>query len=437
MAAVLKAYGGDQVTIGDTHLGSNWPTRSSWGDRFPVADAGIPLHQYDPTAADPLDIWKTQPNVRKVVGYLARQFAMPPWKAYKRVSDDDRRRMQNSKAERLLSSPARFRSGFNLRETLLIDKLVYDRWCLLYLPPNKAGENERLLRVPPRRLEIKSNWMGEGKKIILLNPIAGEDDIDITDAPLAISWGWSADVAGGVSPMQTLRDQLIESRRAVQWRSHQWEQSPKVTGLLRHPSHYKDGTQRERFLQSWREWRDIPRAAGTPLLEDGMEYQELKGITPRDALDIEGRRFSAEEVATSFFLPPELLGLRESTFSNLVALRQMLFQTVLGPFYSEFESAVNAEIVQAMDAEPKLYIEADRDAAVAGSLIEQAQIFQTLTGAPVMTVAEARQRMNLPKLPNTDKLVVPMNVTEGGQASPRDTGSQNRKPNTEPEQETP
>jgi hypothetical protein len=56
---------------------------------------------------------------------------------------------------------------------------------------------------------------------------------------------------------------------------------------------------------------------------------------------------------------------------------------------------------------------------------DQARIFQTLTGGPTMTRAEARRRLNLPYIEGTDELIVPMNVTEGGQASPTDSGSQN------------
>lgn len=435
MAIVLKGFE-DQVTIGN--FWGSAPTRTTWTDPIPLADPGIPLHMYDPSLVDPMSIWKSQPAVRRVVGYAARQFASVSWHAYKRVSDTDRRRMQKSEAERKLGQPSKHRSGFNLMETLLIDRLMYDRWCLLYLPAGRRSGPSRLVRVPPKLLDIQSNWLGEVTGVYILNPTAGERNIDITDAPMALSWGWSAQTAGGVSMMTTLRETLLESRRSVQWRTQQWDTSPKVSGVLQHQGHFKDPTTRDRFLQSWREWRDMPYGtAGTPLLEDGMEYKELKGVTARDAQEIEGRRFTDEEVATAIGFPPELLGIREGTFSNLLALRQMLFGPVLGPYFVEFQAAFNAGLVQALDATPKLYVEADRETAMAGSFLEQAQTFSTLVGGPVMSVAEARARLNLEHKEGTDDLIVPMNVTQGGQASPQDSGSQNRKPNTDPEQETP
>ena len=57
---------------------------------------------------------------------------------------------------------------------------------------------------------------------------------------------------------------------------------------------------------------------------------------------------------------------------------------------------------------------------------DQARIFQTATGGPIMTRDEARERLNLPKKGgDADVLIVPMNVSVGGQASPTDSGSQN------------
>jgi hypothetical protein len=43
-----------------------------------------------------------------------------------------------------------------------------------------------------------------------------------------------------------------------------------------------------------------------------------------------------------------------------------------------------------------------------------------------MTVNEARSRQNLPTHDGGDDLITPLNVTKGGQASPQDSGTQNR-----------
>src|SRR5690606_36024496 len=56
-----------------------------------------------------------------------------------------------------------------------------------------------------------------------------------------------------------------------------------------------------------------------------------------------------------------------------------------------------------------------------GNFEEQAAALQTAVGGPWMTRAEARSLRNLPTIDGADELIVPMNVTEGGLASPNDT----------------
>lgn len=429
---VKAAAGAGQVSIGDFSAGG-YPVRSTWGDRIPIVDAGVPLHQYNPGMVDPLSIWKTQPSVRKVVGFAAKHFASVQWHAYKRKKDNDRERLQKSKAEELLNNPSKYITGYSLWETLLIDKLLYDVWCVM-LWPGKDGAPDQLLRVPPRMLEIRSDWLGTARKIILKNPIPDEKDVDLTDAPIAIGWGWHDQAAGGTSPMSTMRDLLVENRRAVQWRSHQWENSPKINGILQTPKKLSqdDGT---RLLQSWAQWRDNPRAGGTPILQEGMEYNQLSGWTPNEAQDLEGRKLTDIEVCSFYHIPPELLGVREGTYSNITAFRQMLFGNVLGPYFTEFGQAVKP-LVPFLDATPKLYVEQDRESAMAGSFAEQMEYLSKAIGGPFMTRAEGRGKLNLSYIEGTDELITPKNVTEGGQASPSDTGSQNKKPNTEPEERT-
>jgi HK97 family phage portal protein len=164
-----------------------------------------------------------------------------------------------------------------------------------------------------------------------------------------------------------------------------------------------------------------------------MEYETLEGIKPIDAKDIEGRQLTDAEVASAFHIPPELVGAREGNFSNIAAFRQMLFGPTLGPLFTEIQQAVNIGLVPSLDASKDLYVEMDRDSAINGSFLEQAKLLSTLVGGPVMTRAEGRAKLNLPFIDGTDELIVPMNVTEGGQASPQDSGEQNETDETQPE----
>ena len=385
---------------------------------FPSKDPGIPLWNYTAHDADPLTLWKTQPSLRKVVSFAARQVASVAWHAYERVSDTDRQRTSDSPAEQTLGRPGRFTTGYRFWQLITTDAMMYDLYCAVLID----GE---LLRIPPRYLSIKSDYLGRPAKVILRTS-DHLDDIDMTAFPLMIGWGWAPAAAGGVSPLETLSEVLDESRRSVQWRREQWDQSPKFNGILKHPSQFKDDSKKARFLESFRAWRD--QGGGTPLLENGIEYEEIGGDMPgsRESENVEGRKLTDAEVASAYHIPPELVGAREGNFSNIAAFRQMLFGPTLGPQFKDFRQAINAEIVEHLDGRPDVYVEPNLQAAIDGSLVEQAQVLQTMVGGPIMTRAEARSRLNLPFIDGTEELITPMNVTEGGLASPTDTGSQNR-----------
>lgn len=415
---IVRAKSGDVVTIGS--LASGYPTQNTWGDKIAAVDPGVPLRDYHPSITDPLKLWKTQPSLRKVVSAAARWFAMVPWHAYVRVDDNDRKRLADSPLERIFEEPAPLVSGYQLITDLMVDRMIFDLCCAVYV-------DDELVRIPPGLLSIKSDTLGRPREIVIQTP-TGMDDIDITDAPKIITWGWHPRKAGGVSPMHTLAALLEENRRSVEWRSAQWRSSPKTALILTRPASVKkwDETHKERFLETWRQWRDNV-SGGTPILEDGMDIKGLPdSLNPRNAQDIPGRQLTDAEVASAYFIPPELVGVRPGNFSNIDAWRQMLYGPILGPYFTELQQAANRRsFVQAIDVTPGLYIEANREAAMAGTFMEQARILQTAVGGPFMTRAEARARLNLPYIDGTDELVTPLNVTEGGQASPTDSGDQN------------
>lgn len=418
------------VTIGDPSVVSG-TGYTSWG--IPVMDPGVPLTSFSvPGNIDPVHIWRTQPSVRKVVDFIARQVASVPWHAYIRVDDNDRKRVSASPAEVAMQQPRRFTTGFSLWHKVVVDSCLYDAWCVVLL-------DGRPTRISPRFLRLNTDVFGNIEQVLVATlGVGGQPDeyLDITDLPLAIGSGWSGYGGGGISPLFTLSAILRENAHAVEWRDAQWVNGPKVSGILRRPAGTAwDADKRDRFLASWRAFRDS-KAGGTPILEDGMEYDPLNDVKPSDARDIEGRQLTDVEVSSAFHIPPELVGAREGTFSNVAAFRQMLFGPALGPKLEELQQAVNAELVPALDSRDGLYLELDRETAMNGSFMEQAVIMSTAIGGPWMTRNEGRAKQNLPAIEGADELITPLNVTEGGAASPRDTGAQNVNPEADPNRQT-
>jgi hypothetical protein len=101
----------------------------------------------------------------------------------------------------------------------------------------------------------------------------------------------------------------------------------------------------------------------------------------------------------------------------------MLYGDTLGPILAALEDRQNAFLLPRLGEPTERYVEFNIAEKLQGSFEEQAAVMSTLVGAPVFTPNEARSRFNLPAVEGGDQLIVPLNVTQGGQASPQDGGT--------------
>lgn len=397
----------------------------STGGRM-VADPGTPIEEYLVNAhhSGVEKFWRTQPNLRKVVDFIARNVASVPLNAFERVSDVKRRRLVSEPLADLMRSPRPGVAPYRFWRDVLSDGLLYDRWVVLQTADDDA--NPSLLRIPARQTWIKLDALGQVENIMWWN---GEEWRKLPMELAIFDFGFAPSSAG-LSPVETLRDVLSEGAEAIRWRRELWQNGTRAPGYIHRPLDAKwDDTARNRFVESLRAQfgRDGTRPGGLPLLEDGMEIRKMDIFSPRDMTDVEVRQLSAVEVAAAFHVPPELVGAREGTYSNVDAFRQMLWSTALGPYIDAWQGALNAQLVPRFAEGRPVYVEANIDSKLRGSFLEQAQVMQSATGAPWLTRNEVRAMQNRAPIEGGDELVVPLNVLVGGQASPRDSGDQNRR----------
>ena len=385
-----------------------------------VVDPGFSLTEWDEHLAFG-PAWKNQPSVRKVVGFIARQLASTPLHLYDRMPNNDRIRVRDGDLAGLLARPTRSPgvTPYRFWESLLIDGLLLDRWCAKINEHPDGGFS--LTRIPARRVKFKSNWLGQIEKIKITDDqgrtVEHDPDGFLVDA------GYSERGANGTSPLRTLQDILDEYREAVTYRRQVWKNGARVPQVIERPREAGkfEETAFERFKRSWQAFtKGGGQEGGTPILEDGMTLKEVNAFRPRDTLDLEGRKLTDIEVASAYFIAPELVGAREGTFSNVKVFKEMLYGPNLGPYYDAWVQVLNASLVPLIAPGESVYIEAAIESKMRGSFEEQISYLSTAVGAPVMTRNEARPRLNLPQVEGGDELITPLNVLIGGQASPHD-----------------
>lgn len=390
----------------------------------PLVQAPYSVWVSDGLSLDYAAIYKTQPAVRMVVSFLARNIAQLGLPVYRRVNDLDRTRLSDHPLSELLGAPNAFTSGYALKRALVSDLAIYD--VALWL--KVAGDRRQLVRIPP--------WMAEVAGENYLHPevfkIRGSrGDTTIPAENFVYFHGYNPlDDRVGLSPLETLRRLLSEELAAGQMREQVLRNGARVSGYLKRPAgapSWSDAA-RDKFRSGWKSqytgW-SASQGGGTPILEDGMEFVPA-GQSAVDLQYIEARKLTREEVAQAYHIPPPMVGILDhATFSNIEEQHKMLYADTLGPWLEEIQQEIERQLLPEFDDADGVYVEFNLAEKLKGSFEQQASQLQTAVGAPYMTRNEARARMNLPQVQGGDALIVPLNVLEGGQASPTDSGSQN------------
>ncbi|WP_028924201.1 phage portal protein [Pseudonocardia acaciae] len=388
----------------------------------PVARAPYALTLPDGSAQDYAQIWRTQPQVRTVVSFLARNIAQLGIHHYRRVSDTDRERLTDSPVARLLARPTPLHTRYRTFDTLINDLGIYDvaYWAKVRSRDDAPGA---LVRLDPRRVTPEGNnpFMPSGYTVR-----GSKGKLTLPRDQVVCFHGYNpTDPRTGCSPIETLRRILWEEWQANAYREQLWRNGARMSGYLSRPAEaprWSDAA-RARFRAEWQAQYSGagPNVGGTPILDDGMTWTSA-AVTPEQAQYLEARKLTREEVAASFHVPLPMVGILEhATFSNIKEQHKQLYQDCLGPWLVMIQEDLDLQLTPDFPDTAGTYLEFNLAAKLAGSFEEQAAQLSASVGAPWMTRNEARARQNLPQVDGGDELVTPLNVLTGGQASPVDS----------------
>lgn len=366
--------------------------------------------------ADYETIWRTQPNVRTTVDFIARNVAQLGLHVFRRVSDTDRERLADHPLARLIGRPNPFTTRYRQIESTLIDYLVH--WNAYWLKI-RSGEAYALLRVPPIYMTVEGGlvprryWLTYGGQ---RKEFAPSDVVHFRGHGLPIA---------GLSPLETLRQVLAEEYEAGAYRQGFWRNAARMSGIIERPREAPEWSDnaRTRFKAEFEAlYSGAANSGKTAILEEGMTWKQAS-FSSRESEYLAGRKLTREEVARSYHVPLPMVGILDhATFSNIKEQHKNLYQDCLGPIMVQMEEEIELQLLPDFEDTDGVYLEFNIAEKLKGSFEEQAQALSSAVGRPWLTADEARARQNLPSMGgDAAQLVTPLNVLVGGQASPRDS----------------
>lgn len=403
------------------------------GDGVSTVYYGSPVDYVSIDGMTAETMYETQPALKTVIDFLARNVAQLPLKVYTR-NGDDRVRDRTGPLALTLERPNPDSTRYELIYATMCDIKLYDFAVWMVGRDAQAKSGWQIRHIPTSWI-VESHGNGFAYEHFAFHDGRGHR-FEVDADSCVIFHGYSpGDPRDGSSTVLTLRETLREQISAQAFRRSVWENSMRITGYIKRPVTVEpwDPEKRQRFAESVRSaWgKGGDRAGGTPVFEDGMEYHPVEfGTHEKDWL--QSVQLSREETAAAFHVNSGLIWHTEAqTYASAKDNARALYSDTLAPDLEFLQSRVTMRLSEIMGVENQ-YAEFDLQAKLQGSFEEQAQSLQTSVGAPFMLVDEARARMNLPKIEGGDKLIVPLNVTQGGLASPTDTDPDKERYNAAP-----
>jgi len=210
------------------------------------------------------------------------------------------------------------------------------------------------------------------------------------------------DVLLGVSPIQASRETL---ELAIAEREHgnaTFRNSARLSGVLKFPQVLKS-EQRTALKQSWdSQYQGGANAGKTAILDAGVDYQTIS-MTLEDAEWIAARKFSVEEVARLFRVPPTVIGdLTHGNFSNSVEMSRQFVTLSLRRHLVMWEQAVSMQLLTTAGRK-KYKPEHSVEGLLRGDSKTRADFYKSGIEAGWLLPSEARKLENLPAIEGIDE----------------------------------
>jgi len=200
-----------------------------------------------------------------------------------------------------------------------------------------------------------------------------------------------------VSPIQAARNVVELAVGEMEHGRDTFANGAKLLGVLKVPSKLKP-EQKADIKEGWQ----TNRSGQTPILEHGAEFEQLS-MSLVDAQWLESRRFSVEEVARIFRVPPPIIGhLQDSNYSNSSEMARWFVTNTLARPLAMWEQAISRKCLT--DAGRRIYwAEHSVEGMLRGDSLNRAQFYRRGIEDRWLLKSEARSLENLPVVNGIDQ----------------------------------
>jgi len=347
------------------------------------------------------------------VRVLSESIAQLPLIYYERTGNRKERAVAETLYTLLHDAPNQFQTSFEFRETKMAHLCLRGK-AFSFINRSSSGRILELLPMHPDRVKLTQHkdysisyeFTDSDRKII---PLRQDEVFRLT--------GLSFDGVNGISPITYQRESLGISMATDKHTAKSFKNGAKMTGILKHPTTFKDKDVAKRVQESWDNSANGENVYSTPVLEDGMDWMQVS-MTNKDAQYIESRKFNIEDIARIYRVPPHKIGHLEKSTNNNIEHQGLEFVTdSMTPWAVRWEQAIARDLLTPAERK-RFFAEFLLEGLLRGDQTARAAFYTSLWNLGSLNPNEIRQKENMnPRTdPGGDEYVTPLNMETSGNA---------------------
>ena len=339
---------------------------------------------------------------------LSETFASVSVSEYKKLSNGDREQTDNTGLYQVLhDKPNNFMSPYNFQEASMY-QLNAGGNAVSIRQKNYAGGIAGLMPIECNRIKIQPTENKSSIEYIIDNKdVYARDDVFHVPGP-------SMNGILGMSVLEYAAAAINVGQAYEKFSQNYYKNGIMPSGVFEHPTHIKD-ERREEFKKAIKEEYTGFQKLGSPLfLEDGLKYTPTT-IKLADAEFIASKKFQIEDICRFFRVPLHLVqSLDRATFNNIEQLSLEFVMYTMLPHFKRFEGCINNQLLSTQQRKQGFYFEYNITSLVRGDLKSRYEAYGAGRQWGFLSVNDIRRLENMPKIPNGDIYMQPVNMIEAG-----------------------
>lgn len=275
------------------------------------------------------------------VSCISEAVAGLPLHVFKRTGNGGRERVMAHPAAKVLDSkPNGWMTPFEFKE-MMTQHLLLRGNAYAEVKLNGSGQVSELIPLHPDLVQVEQL---ENRRIrYKVSEPAGGSRVLLQDEVLHLR-GRSDNGVIGKTPLKVARESLGLAIAELEHGASTYRNGTRLSGVLKHPAALGDDAY-ERLKKSWRKaFAGVSNRGKMAILEGGMSWESLS-MTLEDALWVESRRMTLEDIARLFRVPPTMIGdLTHGNYSNSVEMSRSFVTHSLRPHLRRFEEAIERSV---------------------------------------------------------------------------------------------